>query len=196
MSQIKILKRRPPRRRREGLTDYRVRLKLVKSGLPRLVVRKSNRYITIQVIESRAGGDKTILTVSSKHLSRYGWRANTKNLPAAYLTGFLAGLTAKNKNIQQAIVDIGLYTPVSGSRLFAAVKGFRDAGVEVAVSEEKLPGEDRVKGSHIQEYYRMIKEKNVETIQFSKSHEEIYNRLTEHFEEVKQRIVERWEKHE
>lgn len=196
MSQMKILKRRPPRRRREGLTDYRIRLKLVKSGLPRLVVRKSNRYITVQVVESRASGDRTILTVSSRHLSRYGWRASTKNLPAAYLTGFLAGLIAKKKGIQKSIVDIGLYTPISGSRLFAAIKGFRDAGVEVPVSEEKLPSEDRVKGGHIHEYYQIIKEQNIETRQFSKSPMEIYNRLSEHFEEVKQRIMEEWEKHE
>ncbi|MEM1583683.1 MAG: 50S ribosomal protein L18 [Nitrososphaerota archaeon] len=196
MSQMKILKRRPPRRRRGGLTNYRIRLKLVKSGLPRLVVRKSSRYITVQVVDSRAGGDRTILTVSSRHLSRYGWRASTKNLPAAYLTGFLAGIVAKKKGIQKAIVDIGLYTPVSGSRLFASIKGFRDAGVEVPVSEEKLPSEDRVKGGHIQEYYQMIKEQNVETQQFSKSPMEIYNRLSEHFEEVRQRIVEEWEKHE
>lgn len=196
MSQIKILKRRSPRRRREGLTDYRIRLRLVKSGLPRLVIRKSNKYITVQVVESRSGGDKTILTVSSKHLSRYGWRANTKNLPAAYLTGFLAGIIAKKKGIQKAIIDIGLYTPVSGSRLFAAVKGFRDSGVEVPVREEKLPDKDKVNGIHIQEYYQMVKEGNIETYQFSRSPGEIYNRLTEHFEEVKQKIVEGWEKDE
>ncbi len=188
MTAQKILKRRLPRRRKQGLTDYRVRLKLVKSGLPRLVVRKSNRYITIQVIESRAGGDKTLLTVTSKHLLKYGWRASTKNLPAAYLTGFLAGLIAKKKGIEKAIVDLGLYTPVTWSRLFAAVKGFRDAGIEVPVSEEKLPDEERIKGTHIQEYFQMIKEKNIETTQFSKSPEEVYSTLTKHFEEVKERI--------
>ncbi len=188
MTTQKILKRRLPRRRRQGLTDYRVRLKLVKSGLPRLVIRKSNRYITVQVIESRAGGDKTLLTVTSKHLLKYGWKASTKNLPAAYLTGFLAGLIAKKKGVEKAIVDLGLYTPVTWSRLFAAVKGFRDAGIDVPVSEEKLPNEERIKGTHIQEYFQMIKEKNIETTQFSKSPEEVYNMLTKHFEEVKERI--------
>lgn len=188
MTAQKILKRRLPRRRRQGLTDYRVRLKLVKSGLPRLVIRKSNRYITIQVIESRAGGDKTLLTVTSKHLLKYGWKASMKNLPAAYLTGFLAGLIAKKKGVEKAIVDLGLYTPVTGSRLFAAVKGFRDAGIDVPVSEEKLPDEERIKGTHIQEYFQMIKEKNIETTQFSKSPEEVYSALTKHFEEVKERI--------
>lgn len=188
MSPQKILKRRPPRRRRQCLTDYRARLKLVKSRLPRLVVRKSNRYITVQVIESAAGGDRTLLTVTSKHLLKYGWRANTKNLPAAYLTGFLAGALAKKKGVERAIVDIGLYTPVTGSRLFAAVKGFKDAGVEVPVNEEKMPDEERIRGAHIQEYFQMIREKNVDATQFSKSSEDVYNRISEHFEEIRERI--------
>ncbi|MCL7383483.1 MAG: 50S ribosomal protein L18 [Thaumarchaeota archaeon] len=191
MSRLKILKRRPPRRRREGVTDYRVRLKLVKSNLPRLVIRKSNRYIIIQLVESRVGGDKTLITVTSKHLLDYGWRAGTKNLPAAYLTGFLAGLLAKKKGVEKAVVDIGLYTPVSGSRIFAAVKGFTDAGIDVKVGGEKLPREERIKGTHIQEYYQMIRERNIETIQFSKSPEDVYTRLAEHFEEVREKIAQR-----
>ena len=52
--------RAPPKRRRKGLTDYRKRLKLVKSGLPRFVVRKTNRYIIVQITESKAGGDKVL----------------------------------------------------------------------------------------------------------------------------------------
>ncbi|MCS7126718.1 MAG: 50S ribosomal protein L18 [Aigarchaeota archaeon] len=189
MSRLKTLKRVPPRRRREGLTDYRARLKLVKSGLPRLVIRKSNRYIQVQIVKSKAGGDETLLTVTSKHLLKYGWRAGTKNLSAAYLTGLLTGVLAKKKNIEKAIVDIGLYTPIKGSRIFAVVKGVIDAGVEVPVSEEKLPEDERIKGEHIEQYYQMIKNENVKTIQFSKSLEEVYRRFTEHFTEIKEKIL-------
>ncbi len=191
MSRQKFIKRKPPRRRREGVTDYRVRLKLVKSSLPRLVIRKSNKYITVQIVESKRGGDKTLVTVTSKHLLKYGWKANTKNLPASYLTGFLAGFLAKKKGVEKAVVDIGLYSPISGSRLFAAVKGFIDAGIEVEVSSDKLPGEERIKGTHIQEYSQMIREKNIETIQFSRSPEDVYARLPEHFEEIKEKIAQR-----
>lgn len=191
MSRQKFIKRKPPRRRREGVTDYRVRLKLVKSSLPRLVIRKSNKYITVQIVESKRGGDKTLVTVTSKHLLKYGWKANTKNLPASYLTGFLAGFLAKKKRIEKAVVDIGLYSPISGSRLFAAVKGFIDAGIEVEVSSDKLPAEERIKGTHIQEYSQMIREKNIETIQFSRSPEDVYARLPEHFEEIKEKIAQR-----
>lgn len=184
-----MLKRMPPRRRREGLTDYRVRLKLVKSGLPRLVIRKSNRYITVQVINSKAGGDDTLLTVTSKKLAEYGWRAGGKNLPAAYLTGLLAGILAKKKGVREAIVDIGLYRPVKGSRLFAAVRGFLDAGIEIPAGDEVFPDKERLKGTHIREFYQMLREEAAETRQFSKSSEEVYSKLEEHFEMVKERIL-------
>lgn len=186
---MSILKRIPPKRRRLGLTDYRKRLKLVKSGLPRLVIRRTNRYLITQVIKSKLGGDETLITVTSKKLADYGWRASFKNTPAAYLTGFLAGLLAKKKGIEKAVVDIGLHRAVKGSKVFAVVKGFIDAGVEVAASEEVFPDEDRIKGVPIMEYYKSIKESGVETTQFSKSDEEVYMNLDSHFSQVKERIL-------
>jgi len=185
---MSLLKRMPPRRRREGLTDYRQRLKLVKSGLPRLVVRKTNRYIIVQVIKPKLGGDETILTVTSKKLREYGWKASLKNTPAAYLTGLLAGLMVKDK-VEKAILDIGLQRPSKGARVFAAALGFRDAGVEIPLGEEKLPSEDRIKGKHITEYYQMLRRSENPTIQFSKMAETIYANLEAHFEEVKNRIL-------
>ena len=186
---MSLLKRMPPRRRREGLTDYRQRLKLVKSGLPRLVVRKTNRYIIVQVIKPKLGGDETILTVTSKKLREYGWKASLKNTPAAYLTGLLAGLIVKDK-VKRAILDIGLQRPSKGARVFAAALGFRDAGVEIPLGEEKLPSEDRIKGKHIAEYYQMLRRSENPTIQFSRMDEMIYTNLEAHFEEVKNKILE------
>lgn len=185
---MSMLKRLPPRRRREGLTDYRMRLKLAKSGLPRLVIRKTNRYIIVQVIKCKEGGDETILTVTSKKLLEYGWKGGLKNLPASYLTGLLAGIQAKKKGLKRAIVDIGLHKPIKGSRVFAAVKGFIDAGVDVPAGEEIFPDEDRIKGAHISEYYRRIREEGLETKQFSKIGD-IYEELEKHFDEVKKRIL-------
>lgn len=185
---MSLLKRVPPRRRRLGLTDYRKRLKLVKSGLPRLVVRKTNRHVIIQVIKPKLGGDETILTVTSKKLRELGWKASLKNTPAAYLTGLLAGLLVRSK-ISKAVLDIGLHRPSKGSKVFAAALGFRDSGIEVPVGEEILPEEDRVKGAHISSYYKSLKESDTETIQFSKSDERVYANLEAHFEEVKNRIL-------
>jgi len=36
-------------------------------------------------------GDKILATAQSIDLKEHGWSAGTGNLPAAYLTGFLAG---------------------------------------------------------------------------------------------------------
>jgi len=38
-------------RRRRGITNYRKRLALLKSGIPRAVVRFSNAKISIQIID-------------------------------------------------------------------------------------------------------------------------------------------------
>ena len=39
----------PYRRKREGRTNYKKRLALLKSGQPRLVIRRSNRYLQFQL---------------------------------------------------------------------------------------------------------------------------------------------------
>ncbi len=185
---MSLLKRMPPKRRRLGLTDYRKRLKFVKSGLPRLVVRKTNKQIIVQVVRSKLGGDETLLTVTSKKLREYGWKASLKNTPAAYLTGLLAGLLVKDK-VKKAILDIGLQTPSRGSRIFAAALGFKDAGIGISLEEEILPDEDRILGKHVSGYYKTIRESGSQTIQFSKSDESVYVNLEKHFEEVKNKII-------
>ncbi len=186
---MSALLRMPPRRRREGLTDYRKRLKLVKSGLPRLVIRRTNRYIIVQLTLSKPGGDNTVITVTSKELARYGWRGGFKNLPAAYLTGLLAGKKALAKGYERAIVDLGIQRPAYGSRLFAAVKGAVDAGLEIPVDEEVFPDEERLRGEHIKNYFEQLAGQ-VDKIQFNKSDPEFYSRLPEMFDEVKKKIEE------
>ena len=46
------------RRRREGKTDYKARLAMLKSEKPRLVIRKSNRYLVVQIVGSEIAKDK------------------------------------------------------------------------------------------------------------------------------------------
>ena len=43
--------RTPFRRRREGRTDYRTRSKLLRSGKPRIVVRKTLRQTIVHIIK-------------------------------------------------------------------------------------------------------------------------------------------------
>jgi large subunit ribosomal protein L18 len=142
----------PYRRRAEGKTDYRARRAFVVSGKPRLVVRGTLRNMTAQIVVAKPKGDVALVSAHSKELSDYEWKASGGSIPSAYLTGFLCGLKAKSKGVEQAILDIGLRSPSKGARVFAALKGVLDAGVDVPHSEEKLPDEDRIEGKHIAQY--------------------------------------------
>ncbi len=188
MSPRNILQRRPPRRALNGKTNYRKRLKLVKSGKPRLVVRRTNKYVIVQIVESRKGGDYTALTVSTRALRRYGWKGGTKSIPAAYLAGFMAGKLALQKGYSEAIVDLGLHPSHPGSRLYAAVKGALDAGLSIPVGEGVLPPEERVRGQHIVDYLQIVKESG-NTTQFHALDQEYIENLPRHFEDVKQKIA-------
>jgi large subunit ribosomal protein L18 len=139
-----------PRRRREGSTDYRKRLELLKSRKTRIVVRKSLKNTNVQFIEYQESGDKILVSATSKELVKdYNWKYSTSSTPAAYLTGLLAGKKAVEKGIEEGVLDIGRYVPVNGSRIFAALRGVLDAGVECPHSAEKLPAEERVIGQHL-----------------------------------------------
>ncbi|MCD6244498.1 MAG: 50S ribosomal protein L18 [Candidatus Korarchaeota archaeon] len=150
------------RRRREGKTDYVKRLAILKSGLPRMVVRRTNRYIVVQFIKFRQEGDEVVAYAFSKELRKYGWPYSGKSLPSAYLTGYLAGLRAKEAGIERAVLDLGRYPSTRGSRLYAALKGALDAGIEVPHSPEILPEEDRIKGEHISSWATKLKQENEE----------------------------------
>ena len=138
------------RRRREGKTNYRKRLKLLRSRKIRMVVRKSLKNTQIQFVEYREDGDNVLTMANSNELvSKYNWRYSTSTIPAAYLTGFLAGKKAKDKNIVECVLDTGRHIPAFGSKIFASLKGVLDAGVECSHSEEKIPNEDRIMGKHL-----------------------------------------------
>jgi len=139
-----------PRRRREGRTDYRERLNLLKSRKIRMVVRKSIKNTQIQFVEYKETGDSILATANSKELvSKYNWKYSTSNTPAAYLTGILAGKRAKDKGIDECILDIGRYVPVKGSKVFASLKGAIDAGINCPVDEGKIPDEKRLTGEYL-----------------------------------------------
>ena len=147
----------PFRRRREGKTDFKARKAFLLSGKPRLVARCSINNVSAQIIMAEANGDKVVVSAQSKEVARkYGWKAPRGSVPAAYLTGFLCGLKAKAHGIEGAILDIGLYPPSKGARIFAVLKGVLDAEVNVPHSEEKLPDEKRVTGEHIAKYAQSL----------------------------------------
>ncbi len=100
------------RRRREGKTNYYRRKSLLQSRRPRLVVRKTNTSTMVQIINANVVGDMTVASAIASELSDHGWKASSGNLPAAYLTGYLAGLRAKSKGLKEAILDVGLNPPI------------------------------------------------------------------------------------
>lgn len=137
------------RRKREGKTHYKKRLELLKSAKTRLVIRRSNTSVTIQFVEYKPEGDVVLCTFNSKKLDSFGWGFSKKSLPAAYLAGFAAGKIALSKKISDAILDLGLQTPLKGSALYAALKGVVDAGVSVPCSSDIFPSDERITGQHI-----------------------------------------------
>jgi len=142
----------PMRRRREARTDYHQRLRLLKSGKPRLVARKSNTQVRAQLITIGTQGDRTVASAQSTDLREYGWEAPTGNLPAAYLTGLLAGRRALAAGVEEAVLDIGLHSPTPGSKVFAVQEGAIDAGLEIPHNDEVLAEWPRTRGEHIAEY--------------------------------------------
>lgn len=142
----------PFRRRAEGKTDYRKRLKLLLSRQPRVVVRKSNKYIMMQLISADKFGDKTLVSVTSSELERYNYEGGKCNTPAAYLTGLLFGKCAKEAGFDHAILDIGLHTPVRGSNVYAGLKGAIDSGMTVPHDPVVFPADARIKGEHIAKF--------------------------------------------
>ena len=139
----------PFRRKLEGRTNYKKRLELLKSGMLRVVVRRSLKNITVQAVEYHASGDKTIMTVTSQELKKYGWTGYGKNTPAGYLIGYLFCIKAQQKKITQAILDQGLYPTRQGTVSFSVLKGLVDSGMKIPHDPKIFPKEDRVQGKHI-----------------------------------------------
>ena len=179
----------PYRRKREGKTNYRRRINILQGQTLRLVIRKSLKNINIQIVEYSPLGDKVIASANSKELLKKGWKADTSNLSAAYLTGFLLGTKAKKGT--HAVVDIGSSPSIKGSILYAAVKGCIDAGVDIPCSESVFPANDRIEGKHVAEYAKLLSEsKEKYNKQFSGYIKKGFapEKFMEHYNEVKKKL--------
>jgi len=144
----------PFRRRREGKTNYKKRLALVKSQKPRLVVRPTNKRIIAHLVRFEPNGDKTLLMLDSNALKAFGWPARP-NTPTAYLLGVLLAKKAKQKGINDFVLDIGISTPSKGNIRFAVALGAVAGGLQSKVPEDVVPKE-RIRGEHIAAYYSSL----------------------------------------
>ena len=137
------------RRRRSGKTNYKKRLAFMKSEKSRLVVRRSNKYLTVQIINYDEVGDKILAQFNSISLKKKGWKHSCTNVPAAYLSGLEIAKLANKAKIKDAIFDMGSYTPTKGCRIYAVLKGAVDGGLNIPHSEKAFPSEERLNGEHI-----------------------------------------------
>ncbi len=143
-------------RRRTATTNYKKRIASLKGGMDRVVVRKSNKAITMQIIEYEKDGDKVVASANSRELKGRGWEPRC-NIPTAYLTGMLLAQKIKDKSTE-FVLDIGLYRPVKGSVIFAAAKGFKDNGAKLNANIEF--DEARLSGTHIANYANSIEDQS------------------------------------
>jgi large subunit ribosomal protein L18 len=181
------VKELPFKRRRLGLTNYKKRLAFVKSGLERVVVRKSNRHVMGQVVKYNEKGDVVLATAHSKELLKFNWPARA-NKPTAYLTGLL--LAKKYKGSGELVLDIGLSSPVKNSIPFVFAKGCIDGGMKVKAGFEME--ESEYNGSIISKYASLLKSDEAKyKKQFGKYIKDSIKleELPKLFEEVKSKIM-------
>jgi len=112
-----------------------------------ITVQISNENTLVQIHKPQFTGDQIVASAHSRFLISKGWKGSRKNVPAAYLTGYLAGKKALASGTSKAILYSG--TRKYTQRMAAALKGVIDAGLEIPASEETLPSEDRINGDHL-----------------------------------------------
>jgi len=197
------------RRRREGVTDYYARKRLViqeknKYNTPkyRLIVRFTNKDIICQVAYARIEGDVIVSAAYAHELPRYGIKVGLTNYAAAYCTGLLLARRILKKfsldtiyegcteidgdeyNVEEVdgqprpfrcFLDVGLVRTSTGARVFGAMKGAVDGGLDIPHSTKRFPGYDaeskdfnaevhrgHIFGQHVAEYMRKLEEEDEE----------------------------------
>jgi large subunit ribosomal protein L5e len=136
----------------------------------RMVVRQSNTDICCQIAYARLEGDRIVAAAYSHELPRYGVKVGLTNYAAAYCTGLLlARRVLKKMNLDgvyqgqtevdgehfmiedqddgpgafRACLDVGLARTTTGAKVFGAMKGAADGGIEIPHSEKRFPGYDK-----------------------------------------------------
>lgn len=141
------------RRRRENKTDYLKRLKLLKGDKPRVVFRKTNKYIVAQYIVSEEAQDKILIGIDSRELNKFGWPKSSsgslKSITASYLTGYLTGKRILKEKLENPILDSGMNRVLHKNKIYAFIKGLIDSGIKISCKKELFPEESRIQGEHL-----------------------------------------------
>lgn len=178
----------------------------------RMIVRITNRDIVCQIAYARIEGDVIICAAYSHELPRYGVKLGLTNYAAAYCTGLLLARRILQKfkldeiyhgmeeatgedycveNIDgkpgtfRCCLDVGLARTTTGARVFGALKGAVDGGIDIPHSNKRFPGYDNetkefnpevhrrhIYGLHIVDYMKVLLEEDEEAYkrQFSRYH--------------------------
>ncbi|XP_003579707.1 60S ribosomal protein L5-1 [Brachypodium distachyon] len=199
------------KRRRQGKTDYRARLRLTnqdknKYNTPkyRFVVRFTNKDVTAQIVYATIAGDIVMAAAYSHELPRYGLEVGLTNYAAAYCTGLLlARRVLKFRDLDQeyegnveasgedfsvepsderrpfrALLDVGLIRTTTGNRVFGALKGALDGGLDIPHSDKRFAGFKKdekqldaevhrkyIYGGHVADYMKTLAEEEPEKYQ-------------------------------
>ncbi|KAM7521934.1 hypothetical protein LguiA_011836 [Lonicera macranthoides] len=199
------------KRRREGKTDYRARIRLInqdknKYNTPkyRFVVRFTNKDIVAQILSASIAGDMVLAAAYAHELPHYGLEVGLTNYAAAYCTGLLLARRvlkmlemddeyqgnveatgedfsvepAESRRPFRALLDVGLIRTTTGNRVFGALKGALDGGLDVPHSDKRFAGFDKesknldaevhrkyVYGGHVAAYMRSLIEDEPEKYQ-------------------------------
>lgn len=141
------------RRRREGKTDYKHRVNMIRQDANkhaimkvRLVVRITNTKVICDIIKAHVDGDRTLACADSSELKKYGINFGLTNYTASYATGLLVACRYLKNNdsehIPKCFLDIGLSSSTKGARVFSAMKGAADGGLDIPHNMKKFPGYD------------------------------------------------------
>ncbi|XP_031479437.1 60S ribosomal protein L5 isoform X1 [Nymphaea colorata] len=161
------------KRRRQGKTDYRARIRLInqdknKYNTPkyRFVVRFTNKDVLAQITSASIAGDLVLAAAYSHELPRYGLEVGLTNYAAAYCTGLLLArrvlkmlemdeeyqgnveATGEDFSVEpadsrrpfRALLDVGLVRTTTGNRVFGALKGALDGGLDIPHSDKRFAG--------------------------------------------------------
>ncbi|KAK4538647.1 hypothetical protein CDCA_CDCA19G4672 [Cyanidium caldarium] len=169
----------------------------------RLVVRITNTDIVCQIVHARIEGDHVLTAAYAHELPRYGIPVGLTNYAAAYATGLLVarrvltklGLAdayvgkeeadgemyrvepQEDRRPFRALLDVGLVRTTTGHRVFGAMKGAVDGGLDVPHNEKRFPkynkenGFDpealkaRIYGQHVSEYMDKLRNEDPEKYQ-------------------------------
>lgn len=166
----------------------------------RLIVRISNADVTCQIAYAKIEGDHIMAAAYSHELKDYGMPVGLTNYAACYATGLLVArrlltnlkladkyqgnltIDGNDYNVAElddgprpfrAFLDVGLHRTTTGAKVFAALKGATDGGLDIPHSETRFVGYDKeskslkaevlkkhIFGGHVADYMKQLREEN------------------------------------